>query len=244
MTIRKLGDKEVIALFVEDLATTHYKGLKIESFSDDKNTGDIDAIAGKFAIEHTSIDFIPDQSRDSAWFLQAIGNLEQEFAETIPFRLILILPYTGIQKGKDWQGIRLALYNWIIDESINLPDGSHVISSVPGVPFEFHARKSNTGKAGLLLSRFAPANENFPSRLRSHLDRKITKLAPYKGKGKSTVLLIESDDIAFMNEGVMWDSLSNAYPEGMPSCLDSVWFVHTSIPEDVQFFEMNGAFER
>jgi hypothetical protein len=144
----------------------------------------------------------------------------------------------------DWQNLRTALHSWIVDESINLPNGAHNISSIPGVPFEFHARKMSTGNSELLLFRVAIENKDFFSRLRSHLDRKITKLAPYKGKGKSTILLVESDDIAFMNEGVMWDSLSDAYPEGLPSGVDNVWFVHTSIPEEVLFFEMNGAFKR
>jgi hypothetical protein len=242
--IRKLGDKRVVVLFVEYLAHRLYPGLKIERFPDEEVSGDIDAIAGQFAIEHTSIDTIPQQSRDAAWFLESIGSLEQEFEGKLPFRLFLTLPYTGIQWGQDWQELRTALQKWVADESAMLPEGSHMISCIPGVPFDFRARKMHTGKAGVLLSRFAPDNSDFPSRLRSHLDRKIAKLAPYKGKGKTTLLLVESDDIAFMNEGVMWDSLRDAYPEGLPPGVDKVWFVHTSIPEDVLFFEMNEAFKR
>ncbi|MBA3005658.1 MAG: hypothetical protein KJ900_03320 [Proteobacteria bacterium] len=244
MPIRQLNDREVVILFVEYMATNFNEGLEIETFPDEQHPGDIDAIAGKYAIEHTSIDFIHKQSRDSTWFLQAFNTLEQEFTEVLHFGLFLTLPYNSIQKGADWQGLRTALHNWIADESINLADGSHIISNIPGVPFEFHARKTHSGKTGLSLLRFAPILDDFPSRLRNHLDRKIKKLAPYKCKDKSTILLIESDCIAFMNEGIMWDSLSDAYPEGLPTGIDNVWFVHTSMPKDILFFNMNGAFKR
>jgi len=242
--MRKLDDKKVVVLFVQYLADSLYPGLKIEKFPDEEVPGDIDAIAGQVAIEHTSIDTIPHQSRDAAWFLESVGSLKQEFEGKLPFRLLLTLPYTGIQRGQDWQELRTALQKWIEDESVKLPEGSHIISCIPGVPFEFRARKTHTGKRGLLLSRFTPENSDFPSRLRDHLDRKIAKLAPYKGKGKKTILLVESDDIAFMNEGIMWDSLRDAYPAGLPPGVDEVWFVHTSLPEDILFFEMNGAFKR
>ena len=52
-TIRKLGDKEVVVLFVEYLVHKLYPGLEIERFPDEEVPGDIDAIAGQFAIEHT-----------------------------------------------------------------------------------------------------------------------------------------------------------------------------------------------
>lgn len=243
-TIKRLGDKEVIVLFVEYLAHKVYPGLEIERFPDEEAPGDIDAIAGQFAIEHTSIDTIPQQRRDAAWFMESIGSLEQEFEGKLPFRLSLTFPYTGIRRGQDWQELKTAIQNWVMTESVKLSEGSHMISRIPGIPFEFRATRRCTGKAGVLLSRLAPDNPDFPSRLQNHLDRKIAKLTPYKGKGKTTLLLVESDDIAFMNEGFMWDSIREAYPKGLPPGVDQVWFAHTSIPEDVLFFEMNKAFKR
>lgn len=127
---------------------------------------------------------------------------------------------------------------------MKLCDGSHLIESIPGVPFNFLARKSCTGKSGLFLSRFAPENFDFQCRLRHQLDRKVAKLSPYKNEGRTTILLVESDDIAFMDEGVMCDNLRKSYPEGLPSGIDRVWFVHTSIPEDVLFFEMTDALKK
>ena len=226
------------------MAHKEYTGLEIERIPDEEAPGEIDAIAGQFAIEHTSIDTIPHQRRDEAWFMESIGSLEQEFKDKLPFRLSLIFPYTGVRRGRDWQELKTAVQHWIMTKSEKLSEGSHIISNIPGIPFEFRARKKCSGKAGLLFSRFAPDIPDFSSRLKNHLASKIKKLTPYKGKGKTTLLLVESEDIAFIDEAVMYDSLSKAYPEGLPSGVDQVWFAHTSIPEDVLFFEMNEAFRR
>jgi len=62
-----------------------YPNLRIDRTPDketaegDKNQ-DIDAMAGRFAIEHTSFDTVRNQTRDSARFLQVVGNLEAEIS--------------------------------------------------------------------------------------------------------------------------------------------------------------------
>ena len=244
--IKRLGDKEVVALFVDFLAHKKYPGLKIESIPDEKASGEIDAIAGEFAIEHTSIDTIPYQRRDEAWFKESIGSLEQECKGKLPFYLSLNFPYKSVRR-QDWREVKTAIKHWIMTESAKLSEGLHIISCISGIPFEFRARKKLSGKTGLLLSRFSPCISDFPSRLKTHLTRKIKKLTPYKGKGKTTLLLVESQDIALMDEGMMYDSLGEAYPEGLPSGLDQVWFAHTSTPETtetIEFVMMNKAFRR
>jgi len=241
---RKLNDKEVVALFVKYLAIHFYPGLEIETIPDEHKSGDIDAIAGEFAIEHTSIDTIHNQSRDSVWFIKAIGSLEKELDGKLPFRLILTLPYEGIKTGQNWENVKTVLQNWILNESFMLSEGSHIISGILGLPFDFRAKKNTNAKSGLILSRYSPDITDFTTRLRKHLDRKVAKLASYKEKDKTTLLLVESNDIAFMNDGVMWDSLKSAYPEGLPTGIDNVWFVHTSMPENIEYFDMNTAFTR
>jgi hypothetical protein len=53
-------------------------GLKVNARPDEVNrlSSDIDAIAGPFAIEHSSIDTVLNQRRDSAWFLKVVKVLE------------------------------------------------------------------------------------------------------------------------------------------------------------------------
>lgn len=241
---QKLTDKKVIALFVKYLADQGNPGIEVDAWPDKERPSEIDAIAGPFAIEHTSVDTISNQRRDGAWFERVVKPLEDEFRCKLPFRLVLTFPYEGIQTGQDWARITTELRNWILDEAPKLPIGSHTIKNVPKIPFEFYAEKRSSSRTGLFFGRFAPNDGTLPDRLREQLDRKVKKLSPYKGKNKTTILLVESDDIALMNDGIMWDGLRSAYPDGLPQGLDQIWFADTSILEEILFTDMTQAVVR
>ncbi|WAC06805.1 MAG: hypothetical protein OS130_11160 [Thermodesulfobacteriota bacterium] len=241
---QKLTDKRVIGFFVQYLADQGHPGIEVDAWPDEELPSEIDAIAGPFAIEHTSVDTIPNQRRDGAWFVRVVKPLEDEFRSGLPFRLVLTLPYEGIQTGQDWSRITTALRNWILDEAPKLPIGFHAIKGVPEIPFEFYAAKRSSSLTGLLFGRFAPHDQTLPDRLREQLDRKIKKLSPYKVRNKTTILLVESDDIALMNDGIMWEGLRSAYPDGLPQGLDQIWFADTSIPEEILFIDMTQAVVR
>lgn len=243
---RKLTDKEVVSLFIKYLANQAYPGIKMDTIPDEenRNTSDIDAIAGQFSIEHTSVDTIPNQRRDAAWFVQVVKSLEDEFRCKLPFRLVLTFPYEGIQTGQDWSKITTALRNWVLDEAPKLSIGPHAIKDVPEIPFEFYATKKISSRTGLLFGRFAPNDQTLPDRLRQQLDRKIEKLSRYKGRNKTTILLVESDDIALMDDAIMWDGLRSSYPDGLPQGLDQIWFADTSILEEILFRDMTKAVVR
>jgi hypothetical protein len=245
-TLSKPDQNAVIQQFVCHLANQCNCSLQVDSWPDkEKGTSkEIDATAGHFAIEHTSVDTVLNQRRDAAWFLQVTGSLEEEFCGKLPFRLIVILPYEGIQAGQDWSQIRAMLRSWIIEEAFDLLEGSHIIGDVSGVPFKFRVIKRASGQPRLLFARNAPKDDSFFRRLREQLDRKAEKLLPYKKQGRTTVLLIESDDIALMDEAIMWDSIRLAYPDGLPRGVDQIWFADTSIPEHLLFVDLTAAVSR
>jgi hypothetical protein len=62
-----MNDHDVVETFIAYLRMNGYPGLEFGRRPDDENrkSSDIDAIAGPFAIEHTSIDTILDQRRDA-----------------------------------------------------------------------------------------------------------------------------------------------------------------------------------
>ncbi len=241
---KKLTEKEVIKCFVKYLADQSHPGIEVDAWPDEERPSEIDAVAGPFAIEHTSVDTIPTQRRDGAWFMRVVKPLEDEFRCKLPFRLVLTLPYEGIQTGQDWARITTALRNWILDEAPELPIDSHTIMNVPEIEFEFYAERRSSSRTGLFFGRFAPNDDTLPDRLRVQLDRKVKKLSPYKGKNKTTILLVESGDIALMNDGIMWDGLRSAYPDGLPKGLDQIWFADTSIPEEILFTDITQAVVR
>jgi hypothetical protein len=167
--------------------------------------------------------------------MQTVGGLEQELQGKLPFRLSIALDYAAVTKGQDWAAIPERLKSWLTKEAARLADGRHVLDSILGIPFQLHVRKASGRPPGVFFGRFAPGDDTLPDRIREQLDRKAKKLAKYQRIGKTTVLLIENDDIALMNERKLLDAIQEAYPGGPPAGVDQIWYVDTSIPSEVEF---------
>ena len=153
-----MKDYEVIDTFIEYLRKHGHPELMISCHPDKENrdSADIDAIAGSFAIEHTSIDTLPDQRLNSDWFNQVVSGLGEEFADQLLFALTINFYDGSITKGQDWKKIRQGFKNWINQENDNprLADGPHWINSVPGIPFPFHVIKGHDPPWGVHFGRF------------------------------------------------------------------------------------------
>lgn len=234
-----MTDREVVDEFVANLRRLGHRDLVISGRPDEGNrtSQDVDAIAGPFAIEHTSVDTVPHQRRNSSHFLQVFGALEAEFHDKLPFYLGITVDYESVAVGQNWPSVRAALTDSVAKGAPRLPDGSHVVRDVAGVPFPLHVRKSCSRRPGLFVSRFAPADTTLAERVKGLLDRKAKKLALYKGRGFSTVLLVESSDIALMNEAAMLSAIREAYPSGLIAGVDQVWFADTSIVGRPEFLD-------
>lgn len=235
-----MKDRDVIYAFVSFLCARGHTGLKVDRWPDkeNRNSADIDAIAGSFAIEHTSIDTLPDQRRDSDWFMQAVGGLEQELPQKQSLRLNITIEYDAVTKGQDWASIRQSLKNWIIDDAPRLEDGRHILDSLPGIPFRLHVKKASDRPPGVFFSRFEPHDDTLHTRIHDLFERKAEKLSKYHAEGQTTVLLVESDDIALMNEIKLHDAIRKAYPENPPAGVDQIWYADTTIPSQPEFMEL------
>lgn len=242
-TLSSLNDKAVVQEFVTYLSNNGHPGLRVDRCPDEENrdTPDIDAIAGKFAIEHTSIDTVTNQRRNDAWFMEAAGSLESQLRGRLPFRLSLTLPYEAIALKQDWTAIKAALCSWIMNDAFSLPEGSNLITDGRQIPFHFRASKSTTRKPGLFFSRFSPTDSSLHKRVQDLFDRKAKKLSPYRSQGHRTILLVESNDIALMNELVLREAVQVAYPQGMPRGVDEIWFADTSIMPGTEFRDITDA---
>ena len=236
-----MNDQDVINAFVSYLRETGFPGLKVDRWPDkeNRNTSDIDAIAGRFAIEHTSIDNLPNQRRDSDWFMQAVGGIEKELTASLPFFLNITVEYDAVTKGQDFAAIRRNLKDWIINDSPPLKEGLSVLEDVDGVPFRLRVRKASDRRPGIFFARFEPKDDTLPARIRKQFDRKAKKLKKYHGSDNTTILLIENEDIALMNEGKMLDSIQIAYLSGLPHGVDKIWYADTSIPDDIEFMDFS-----
>jgi hypothetical protein len=238
-----MNDTDVINAFVAYLRRHGHVGLQVDRWPDkeNRNSADIDAIAGHFAIEHTSIDALPNQRRDSDWFVQVVVGIEKELAEKLPFHLEITLDYTAVTKGQNWTRVREALKTWIITEAARLADGMHVVDTIQGVPFRLHVNKTNNCSQGVFFSRFDPGVTTLADRIREQINRKAAKLAKYQGASSVTVLLVESEDNALINEFTVLESLRRALPSGLPIGIGKIWFADTRIPSDIEFRDFSSA---
>ena len=235
-----LSDVAVIEAFVEYIADLRGLDLSVDSQPDVENrkTPDIDALAGPFAIEHTSIDTLENQRRDGSWFSEIVQPLEKEFNKNhLPFRLHLIFPYEGIKAGQDWDAIRDSLRNWVTDTAPTLPDGPDTIA-ILGIPFEVLIAKESDRPPGLFFVRFTPSDDDLSERIRILLARKSQKLKAYQEAGKTTILLVESSDIALMNVHKLAEAVQEAFPDALPDGVDELWHADTSVPAALEFWDL------
>ena len=66
---------------------------------------------------------------------------------------------------------------------------------------------------------------------------KLPVLARYRADGKTTVLLLESRDIALMDPVLMVQALETAFPAPPPD-LDQIWFMHYRAPGTVNVHDL------
>jgi hypothetical protein len=226
-------DKTVIKDFLKQ-----QKGNpKIEKYPDKENrkSKDIDAIAGSLAIEHTSIDTVIEQRSKAARFMRVVNGLEKELNPQMNYYLRVVLPWEAITTGQKWQKIRTALKNWIVNSSFSLSDGSHEINNIPDIPFGYTAIRDKRFKSRLIFARLSPKDNSLPDRMLSLIKRKTKKLKPYKSSGYTTILIIESNDIALMNEEVLAEAVIKKFPSSLEQELDELWYADTCAPEDIIF---------
>ncbi len=237
----------VVKAFVAHLRAHGHPDLKIDQCPDvtNRTSPDIDAIAGSLAIEHSSIDSVPNQRRDSAWFMRAAGGLEDEISP-LSFRATIGLDYDAVRKGQNWVTVRAALKHWITTVLPLLSDGEHVIrdTEIAGVPFNLRIRKAASDRPRLVFLRLEPSSDILSSRIKEQLDRKIAKLQRYRGAEKTTIVLVESADLGLMDQLKMCDAIQSAYPNGVPRAVDQIWFADTSDPTSIEFMEFSSCLHR
>jgi hypothetical protein len=213
----------------------------VDDWLDEKEHGEIDAIAGPYAIEHTSVDSLPNGRLADVRFKQVIGALEDELAGKLGFPLAITWDWAAIQIGPKWIAVGQALRSWIVNEATRLADGRHHMTGVTGVPFAFDATKGGPIKFdGVRFARYDPGDCTFATRLSDQLagrHKKLAKLGRHKADGKTTALLLESRDVALMNPVKMIEGIEAAFPARPPE-LDEVWFLHYTAPGTVNVHDL------
>ena len=181
---------QVVARFVEHLRNERVSELKIERWPEDENPGqsEIEAIAGDLAIEHTSIDTLPQPREIGNHFEEALAILERL---PVSARLSINVPYGLVKVGTDWNSFRLAIAHWILNLAPELPDGVHQIE-LSGTTLRCTAIKESDRRTWRPLESPCPRRRHAAFRVGGQIRRKARKLARYRAQGYPTVLLLET----------------------------------------------------
>jgi len=128
--------------------------------------------------------------------------------------------------------MKRSLREWITHSTSDLADGRATLQ-IPGIPFDVDIEKAGptTGRRpGLIFARGVPPEPDLAVRLRELIERKATKLGPHRDGGLTTVLIVESDDIALMSQSKLARAISDGFPCGLPDEIDELWYADTSVP--------------
>jgi len=235
-----MNPDDVITAFVAHLEGLGTPGLVVDRWPDKNNssTPDIDAVAGNFAIEHTSTEVVDGMREKNDWFMKAAGELEAELNPNMQFRLRINFDYSAIHKGQNWDDIKNALRDWIVNEAPLLSDGNQVVQA-KGVPFDLRVEKVSDEKPLLVFSRaHDPANDTLETSIGPLITRKVKKLVPYTKSGMTGVLLIQSEDLAFMNRVRLTRAIVAAFPAALPEGVHQIWYADATIPSHLEFHDI------
>ena len=232
-----MDERDVLDAFVNHLGHQEgYPNLSVDRWPEDENrrSPEIDAIAGPFSIEHTSIDSIADQRWADDLYSRVVRGLDRVIADCVDCGFTITLEFNAITSGMDLNCIRADLETWIRTHAPNLSYGTHEIILPRSSPVEFPivmcVWKGLTPSI-VGFTRFDPCDDTLTTRTRSLLDRKAAKLMRYQTLATTTILLVENEDIALMNELKMLDAIREAYSDGLPQGVDQIWFADTSLDE-------------
>jgi hypothetical protein len=228
-------DQYIIEAFVSHLREYGFPDLQVQEWPDTKKERDIDAIAGHFAIEHTSVDAYPNQRANDDWLMKLIGDIENEIGPSLPFGLKIWLPYERNIRKQDFERVRESLRNWIVSNASLLSDGGHDIVD-PRIPFKFQVGKvTETRRPGLRFGRQRPDDTTFTRRVHEKLTEKANKLARYQDRGMVTILLVESEDFVLMSEYKVAQAIKEGFGD-LPRGVNEIWYADNSV---ISFTKIN-----
>ncbi len=167
------------------------------------------------------------RKRDN-WFMRAAADLESELKGVVPFHLRISLSYRAVDKGQDWKAVKASIKAWILNDAPNLPNGARQVS-LAGVPFDIEIEKADEPPGIFFGRKIEPTDETLVTTISEQIPDKARKLAPYKSRGMTTLLLIESNDMAMMNHIKVAEAMEANFPSGLPDGVDQVWYADTTL---------------
>lgn len=233
---------------IEEFLAHHHAGLSIDEVPDETERQEraIDAIAGSLAIEHTSVDRMPEQRGTLAKYQRIVGPSREAYRNT-PGRVYVEIPYETVLKAKKLEELGAELHEWLSENLPRIEMGEErtvTLSQDPSFQFRIRRPEAWAEYDGLRFSVIVNPEEE--AGLVGQLVRllrdqgKLAKLAAHKELGRATILLVESSDFQLMSRKILAEAFEEAEAELGPvlAQVDQIWFADTMSDDKVEFWRI------
>ena len=184
--------------------------------------------AERFVIEHTRVESFPLQISDGKQFFVLMDPLERALPPLLPpgtYELIIVVGSAGSVPRNQLDAVRAAIGAWVVttatrvqlgpdDDDVDKEKPWSITETPPAVPFEVTLqRRPPDTPTQVFAARFSPADLETErrTRIRVAVARKCPKLLEAKQQhGATSVLILESDDIALANRHVTSEAIIDA----------------------------------
>jgi len=252
----KLHEKKVIKEVLKYISKKINQPYRIISYPDEviRKSPACDMLVSfgnkKFAIEHTSIDSIPNQRRDNNRFIKLLAPLKNELNGKLPtpghYKLIIDMDVIPALNKSNESKIYQSIKEWCKKIAPTLSMGGAYSGKkhfkrgrIPGVPFELTLYKSPRRDGEFRIGRFSPEQieEKRKEVLKQALCSRGEKVFNYKKEGYHTILVLESNDRALANFNDIGNALNNAVEELKNIELpDEIYLIETEIEDDYEIY--------
>ena len=243
--MRKEHEKSVCKAVVDFIARR--KGIVIEyiDYPDEKERTKeevdvlVKASSGEIVLEHTRIESYPKQIEDWSQVRRLLKPLEEILDKQLPMpgHYELAVKVGAAKGAKNTESIQKALIKWIKKQAPALQLGSpevapkHYTSGRPeGVPFEVSLYRwpRNDGKFWIVENAPDDLESKRRERIHEALMDKCPKLWKAKEDKRTSILLLESDDICLGNHLSVGKILMDELPLRIDAP-DEVYFAGTEL---------------
>jgi len=256
MINKKLHEKKVILEVLKYISKKINKTYKIISYPDEVNRKSpaCDMLVSfgnkKHAIEHTSIDSIPNQRRENNRFIKLLSPLGNELDNKLPtpghYQLVIDMDVIPVLNRSNGSKIYQLIKDWCIKIAPTLlMGGTHSDKKhferdrIAGVPFEITLYRWPGKDGEFRIARFSSdqLEEKRKEVLKQALCSRGEKVSNYKREGCRTILILESNDRALANFNDIDNALNNVVEELKNIELpDEIYLIETEIENDYEIY--------
>jgi hypothetical protein len=217
-------------------------GQRIECRPDEtnRNSPEIDALAGKYAIEHTTIHALALLPKANALYKQLLLPMVSKLQD-LPCRVMATYSYESLQPGFNFLEFQIE-FEAKVRIACEARCAKRIV--VKGIPFDLAFDGVPPGiPNGLQLGAIAPNHTSNASRWNAHLHQKMGKLARYSAD-RITILLVESNDIQLMNDKRAIEIVRGCAKETSQPLPEQIWYADSSCADRVRFEDITLAVKR